>query len=248
MISRNKGYARKSASQQNGPGMHLLKSPVLQAALLVIALFVGVLVSMSEPPMPQHEISTEPLEIPSDAKLPVLPSWVYDRQQTPEKNQVDSNPDDTAKVETVSELTAKAVDPFNSARKRTIDARIIEPVVLSPKMVKKSFRSGTSEMSVAAVRDKIISQARKAVAAVPGKYPQSSSRFLVAEDLKNMGRQELQVMRNEIYARRSYKFKSTDMQRYFSSQPWYEPRFNSVQGLNEFEINNLKLIRKYEGF
>lgn len=45
---------------------------------------------------------------------------------------------------------------------------------------------------------------------------------LTAKDLEGKTATELDIMRNEIYARKGYIFKRKDLQDYFDKQPWYE--------------------------
>lgn len=46
---------------------------------------------------------------------------------------------------------------------------------------------------------------------------------LTVEDLEDKTAADLDIMRNEIYARKGYIFKRKDLQIYFSKQPWYKP-------------------------
>lgn len=81
----------------------------------------------------------------------------------------------------------------------------------------------------------------------PGEYPQASDRYLSADDLQGMSKDELQVMRNEIYARHCYIFKTEKMQEYFSGRPWYSPLHNNVDDmLSDIEKANIKLIKSFE--
>ena len=81
----------------------------------------------------------------------------------------------------------------------------------------------------------------------PGLYPQASTRLLTHEDLYGMSGWDLRVMRNEILARYGYIFKTAEMRNYFSSQPWYEPRYTEVNHmLTSLEWRNIKLIKQYE--
>lgn len=71
---------------------------------------------------------------------------------------------------------------------------------------------------------------------------------LTDADLRNLSPGELRVLRNTIYARHGRKFKSADLQRYFNSFPWYEPRYNEIDpsSLSAIEKHNISLIQKYE--
>jgi hypothetical protein len=54
-------------------------------------------------------------------------------------------------------------------------------------------------------------------------------------------------MRNEIYARYGYIFKSKEMRNYFTAQSWYTPRYSDVSSfLSETEKKNIELIKRYE--
>jgi hypothetical protein len=82
---------------------------------------------------------------------------------------------------------------------------------------------------------------------VPGKYKEASTRYLTSADLEKKSAWELRVMRNEIFARYYYIFKTTPMRNYFIQQPWYIPLYNDVSSkLTDIELANIKLIQKYE--
>lgn len=64
--------------------------------------------------------------------------------------------------------------------------------------------------------------------------------------------EDLDVMRNEIYARHGYRFKSQKWQDYFGKNPWYKAQFDNVDDqLSEIEKHNITAIlnqkKKMEG-
>lgn len=81
-----------------------------------------------------------------------------------------------------------------------------------------------------------------------GNYTQASTQLLKLEDLKKYTSSELQLMRNEIYARYGYIFsKGEKMDTYFSKTKWYKPQYKSVENmLTELEKQNIKTIKKNE--
>jgi hypothetical protein len=80
-----------------------------------------------------------------------------------------------------------------------------------------------------------------------GKYRQASDRVLTAVDIAGYSSSELKIMRNEIYARYGYIFKSKEMRNYFTAQSWYTPRYSDVSSfLSETEKKNIELIKRYE--
>jgi hypothetical protein len=79
------------------------------------------------------------------------------------------------------------------------------------------------------------------------KYPETSNRQLKAEDLAGKTLWELKIMRNEIFARHGYKFKTEEMSKYFNKQKWYKPEYDDVTSkLTEIENANIKMIKQYE--
>lgn len=80
-----------------------------------------------------------------------------------------------------------------------------------------------------------------------GKYPETYTRLLTDNDLKNKTKKELRLMRNEIYARYGYSFKSKDLKTYFEKQEGYYSSYSDVEAwLSDIEKKNVKLIQSYE--
>lgn len=81
-----------------------------------------------------------------------------------------------------------------------------------------------------------------------GKYPIASNRVLNHNDLNQLSKSELQIMRNEIFARYGYIFNNGGrMDKYFRSTNWYRPQYNNVQSkLTQIEKKNIKFIQQYE--
>ena len=74
-----------------------------------------------------------------------------------------------------------------------------------------------------------------------------STRLLTESDLRGFSKQELRILRNEIFARHGYIFKSQDLRDYFSKKDWYKPRYNDVTRLlNTIELKNIAFIKKHE--
>lgn len=83
---------------------------------------------------------------------------------------------------------------------------------------------------------------------LPGIYPQASTRYLDMDDLAGKSAWELQVMRNEVFARYGYIFKrNKDIKNYFESQSWYVPKYYNVDHmLNQYEKRNVNFIKNNE--
>lgn len=81
-----------------------------------------------------------------------------------------------------------------------------------------------------------------------GKYPKVSMRLLSKDELTKMTKSELRIMRNEIFARYGYKFKTGgEMETYFNKQDWYFEQHDNVNDfLTDLEKENIKLIQQIE--
>lgn len=80
-----------------------------------------------------------------------------------------------------------------------------------------------------------------------GDYPEASERALTYNDVSRLNKRELKIMRNEIFARYGYIFKTQDMKSHFSSQPWYQPLYNDVTNrLTRIEKENAEYIKNFE--
>lgn len=76
-----------------------------------------------------------------------------------------------------------------------------------------------------------------------------SERLLNVAELQGKSSWELDVLRNEIYARHGRRFENRALQSYFDSQPWYHGTFAPDRFREEWltptERANATLIREY---
>ena len=86
----------------------------------------------------------------------------------------------------------------------------------------------------------------------PGVWPWTSERLVTEYDLQGMSGRDLELMRNEIYARHGWVFRRPDLRRYFESQPWYRPNQDGLAnrmveaGLSGVERRNVQIIQEQE--
>ncbi|MGM9704728.1 MAG: YARHG domain-containing protein [Prevotella sp.] len=89
--------------------------------------------------------------------------------------------------------------------------------------------------------------AQTSSADLPGQYAVASMRLLTESDVAGMSSAELKIMRNEIFARHGYIFKTKSMKDHFAAQPWYSGRYDDVSDkLSEIETKNVAFIKKHE--
>lgn len=75
--------------------------------------------------------------------------------------------------------------------------------------------------------------------------PDSSTRYLTEDDLMGLTSDELEIARNEIYARHGYIFVSNEWKDFFVGRYWYTPTSKDVT-LNSVEEYNVSMILKEE--
>lgn len=88
-----------------------------------------------------------------------------------------------------------------------------------------------------------------------GEYilPESSSRYLTDEELSGYSSDQLELAKNEIYARHGRQFVTDYIAEYFNSKSWYQgtidpATFDAQQDsiFNEYEIANINKIQQWE--
>ena len=74
-----------------------------------------------------------------------------------------------------------------------------------------------------------------------------SNRKLSSSDLSAYSSADLRILRNAIFAKHGYIFKSDDLKKFFSQFDWYNPRFENVDSeLSTIEKNNISFIKQKE--
>lgn len=85
-----------------------------------------------------------------------------------------------------------------------------------------------------------------------GKYPQASQKVLKDSELLDFNAWEMKIMRNEIFARYGYVFKSDAMKNYFGQQSWYtslkklDYNDDGSSYLTDIELANIKTLLRLE--
>lgn len=78
-------------------------------------------------------------------------------------------------------------------------------------------------------------------------YSQPNQQLIPDYVLTGKSADELRLLRNEIYARHAYIFKSEDLNKYFSQKRWYKPEFDNIDlRLTSIDKQNLKRIKEFE--
>jgi serine/threonine-protein kinase len=76
------------------------------------------------------------------------------------------------------------------------------------------------------------------------------TRRVTEADLAGKSQFELDLMRNEIYARYGRRFKRQELQAYFDRQPWYTPQYSPDSFpetlLTPIQKRNALFIAKYQ--
>lgn len=78
-------------------------------------------------------------------------------------------------------------------------------------------------------------------------YDWLSQRQVTEDDLAGRSKKELRIMRNYIFARHGYIFKSKSLKKYFKQFDWYAPkRKNVTSEMSQIELDNISFIKAYE--
>lgn len=82
-----------------------------------------------------------------------------------------------------------------------------------------------------------------------GSWPEASQRLLKPKDVENLFKEELEFMRNEIFARHGYCFAKKHLRQQFEMEDWYVPNTVDIKGfLTDIEKKNIELIKRYEKY
>jgi hypothetical protein len=82
-----------------------------------------------------------------------------------------------------------------------------------------------------------------------GQYPQGSKRLLTEDDVNNLAKEDLEIMRNEIFARHGYCFRKKNLREMFEDKDWYIPNTIDIKNsLTDIEKKNITLIKRFEKY
>lgn len=78
----------------------------------------------------------------------------------------------------------------------------------------------------------------------------ASTKLLTKKDVENMHKGDLEIIRNSIYARHGYSFKTRRIRYIFDRYvDWYMPVSDDVRNeLTEIELKNIELIKRFEQY
>lgn len=77
----------------------------------------------------------------------------------------------------------------------------------------------------------------------------ASNTKLEDEDLKNLQKLDLEIIRNAIFARHGYSFKKKTFRQFFDSVSWYVPISTNVDAqLTSIEKENIVLLKRFEKY
>ncbi len=74
-----------------------------------------------------------------------------------------------------------------------------------------------------------------------------SERVISADDVAGSTIEDLRILRNSIFAKHGYIFKSNDLKKYFSQYSWYKARYSNVdKKITSIERQNIALLKSME--
>jgi hypothetical protein len=82
-----------------------------------------------------------------------------------------------------------------------------------------------------------------------GDHPEASTQYLEVPDVENLLPEEIELIRNEIYARHGYSFTNLKIRRIFDAKDWYIPMAIDIRDeLTDIEAHNIDLLYNYEDY
>jgi hypothetical protein len=82
-----------------------------------------------------------------------------------------------------------------------------------------------------------------------GDHPEASMGYLEVPNVENLLPEELEMIRNEIYARHGYSFTNIKIRRTFDEKDWYIPMAIDIRDqLTDIEAHNIDLLLNYEDY
>lgn len=87
-----------------------------------------------------------------------------------------------------------------------------------------SLKSNKADLLLENIRSRFAPGPGAGGAPAGPRWPWTSWRQVTEADLSDLSWKELELMRNEIYARHGWVFQREDLKAYFLSQAWYRPR------------------------
>lgn len=82
-----------------------------------------------------------------------------------------------------------------------------------------------------------------------GDFPVASKNYLDVPEVENLLPEQIEMIRNEIYARHGYSFTNLKIRRIFDAKEWYIPMGVDIRDqLTEIEAQNIDLLYNYEEY
>jgi hypothetical protein len=144
--------------------------------------------------------------------------------------------------EPVEGITDTVIINSDSSEQQTWNSALTENTLKSYKAYQRDYQNGKYYNKA----QERITQLEAKRPLLGGLYPQASERILSESDFNGLNKWDIKIMRNEIFARHNYIFKTTDMKNYFQQQPWYQGLYNDVtKQLSPIERINVAFIKTY---
>jgi hypothetical protein len=233
--------------------------------LLPLALVIALAPSLSSaaPPRPLHydrALAPADLEGRSLRELSILRNWPYAQAGQPFRKKWLRDyfstlpwyhPVAIAEVKKIADLDTK-----NSAAVVKYEISISRAELQKRRAALAAGQRGELSAEEAAIELVLVNRAlggaskEETVAASdrsPLDDPSQLDKLITVDQLQNLSRRDLRVMRNMVYARRGRKFKSDVLQQYFDRMEWYSinPDYDDKM-LSKTDQRNIKIIRSVE--
>jgi hypothetical protein len=230
------GYGGPAVAQKRKQGgkAKFILIPVA-AILVIVAVVAGVLIWKSQ----SGNSVTDPAQNTEEVSLPTGSlGGLFETETEPVQTEA---PETSAPV---SETPEPVETPAQEETEESLDSDVWTPVTQTQTQTSQEPEQQQTGTTTTHTYDGVT---------ISGDYvfPDSNSRYLSESELTSLTRQELDIARNEIFARNGYIFQSEAYQSYFEGCSWYTAKyekadFDRLVTMNDYEKKNSELIRAYE--
>ncbi len=149
-------------------------------------------------------------------------------------------------------MTSRAAAVEQTSEKETVSVK--EAAAMSADVHEGSVQSSIEEQGTA--ESSLVSEAEYTATSFENDtadsyfWPAAYDRLYTYSDLEGLSKEQINMIKAELYARAGMKFKDKKYQDYFSRKSWYsgevdEDHFNANKRLGYYAIENIRMIETY---
>jgi hypothetical protein len=158
--------------------------------------------------------------------------------------------DDNSKITALDRANAKLIAQAEEGQRRP-DLEKRRDDILARQRARKATPEDEVELTILNTRlgqwAAAEADAKPPADVSPLEDPKQLDHLITVDQLSNLSRRDLRILRNTVYARHGRQFKSQLLQAYFDTMEWYarDPAFTE-KSLTKIDTTNIRLIKSVE--